>query len=228
MSAYTASGSAPAEQEHVAFSHNGSIGDLVYTDEPAVDLELIDFTANVGTLPVQAGSPSATRASDRPLPSASGGATSSFGAFSAVPGWVTPVQTQGIRVSLGKQRIPESTAAAVRRIVKASMAPQAIHDPEDRATVSLRHAVDALRFVVRFVGDRVPPPSVVPLSDGGVQLEWHRNGVDLEVTFTDEADDGVYCREVETGSRWSLPLDVAALEHVPAVVDQLIGDRAPG
>jgi hypothetical protein len=28
-----------------------------------------------------------------------------------------------------------------------------------------------------------PAPSVVPLGDGGVQLEWHRKQQDLEITF---------------------------------------------
>lgn len=28
-----------------------------------------------------------------------------------------------------------------------------------------------------------PPPNVVPLSDGGVQVEWHRHGHNLEIEF---------------------------------------------
>jgi len=32
-----------------------------------------------------------------------------------------------------------------------------------------------------------PPPSVVPLGDGGIQLEWHRKQQDLEMSFP--ADD---------------------------------------
>jgi hypothetical protein len=32
-----------------------------------------------------------------------------------------------------------------------------------------------------------PAPSVVPLGDGGLQLEWHRKQQDLEITFA--ADD---------------------------------------
>jgi len=29
--------------------------------------------------------------------------------------------------------------------------------------------------------DGTPVPSIVPTNSGGIQLEWHRNGVDLEI-----------------------------------------------
>ena len=32
-----------------------------------------------------------------------------------------------------------------------------------------------------------PAPSVVPLSDGGIQLEWHRHGRNLEIEFPTDA-----------------------------------------
>jgi hypothetical protein len=40
-------------------------------------------------------------------------------------------------------------------------------------------AISAAR---RFL-DGLDHPSVVPTSDGGVQVEWHVNGVDVEVLF---------------------------------------------
>ena len=43
-------------------------------------------------------------------------------------------------------------------------------------------AVKALLALLIEVGDdRMPPPSIVPAWNGGVQAEWHRNGVDLEI-----------------------------------------------
>jgi hypothetical protein len=34
-----------------------------------------------------------------------------------------------------------------------------------------------------ILGPTSPAPRVVPLSSGGLQLEWHRQGIDLEVVF---------------------------------------------
>lgn len=39
--------------------------------------------------------------------------------------------------------------------------------------VAVIHANRAVRFLRRFMTDALPRPDVVPLNDGGVQLEWH-------------------------------------------------------
>lgn len=36
----------------------------------------------------------------------------------------------------------------------------------------------------RVVQEDTPPPSVVPTRPGGVQLEWHTNGIDLEIEIS--------------------------------------------
>src|ERR1035438_4373800 len=41
----------------------------------------------------------------------------------------------------------------------------------------------ALLLLVEVMDNDAPPPSVVPLSDGGVQVEWHRHGHNLEIEF---------------------------------------------
>ena len=43
--------------------------------------------------------------------------------------------------------------------------------------------VAALKLVFDILRDDTPAPSVVPTSRGGLQLEWHTRGVDLEVEF---------------------------------------------
>jgi hypothetical protein len=47
---------------------------------------------------------------------------------------------------------------------------------------------DASMFALNVLGDimrpRTPIPQVVPSSVGGVQLEWHEKGVDLEIHIT--------------------------------------------
>jgi hypothetical protein len=54
-------------------------------------------------------------------------------------------------------------------------------------------AIAAVRFLaeVAVASPDVHQPSIVPLADGGIQVEWHRSGIDLEVTFSDD-EPGVY------------------------------------
>ena len=51
----------------------------------------------------------------------------------------------------------------------------------------------AVRFLasVAVASPGVHEPSIVPLSDGGIQVEWHRGGIDLEISFSDD-EPGVY------------------------------------
>jgi hypothetical protein len=41
----------------------------------------------------------------------------------------------------------------------------------------------ALMVLVEVLENDAPGPSVVPLSDGGIQIEWHRRGRNLEIEF---------------------------------------------
>ena len=44
-------------------------------------------------------------------------------------------------------------------------------------------AVNQLMEVLsQVLPDKAPPPAVVPTWLGGAQVEWHRNGVDLEIS----------------------------------------------
>lgn len=52
-------------------------------------------------------------------------------------------------------------------------------------------AIDAATFLTKVAFPGIAAPSITPLADGGVQVEWHRGGLDIEVAFSDE-DPGVY------------------------------------
>ena len=53
------------------------------------------------------------------------------------------------------------------------------------ATRTQPEAVERLLQVLTEILDsQAPPPSIVPTHAGGVQAEWHRNGVDLEIEVT--------------------------------------------
>jgi hypothetical protein len=83
-------------------------------------------------------------------------------------------------------------------------------------------AIEALLFFARALPAGAAPPSLSPLNDGGVQAEWHRGGVDVEVTFSpQESERGVYIRDKATGDEQDLPLEVAAFRAA-------VGDRLGG
>ena len=55
---------------------------------------------------------------------------------------------------------------------------------EPIAESAIRRTISHLHF---FLRDETPEPSVVPTNDGGVQLEWHGAGVDIEAKFPPSA-----------------------------------------
>jgi len=48
-------------------------------------------------------------------------------------------------------------------------------------SIDLRTATFAVSILFEFLSESDPLPSVVPTSCGGIQLEWHEGGVDLEI-----------------------------------------------
>jgi hypothetical protein len=83
-----------------------------------------------------------------------------------------------------------------------------------------KSAASLIGFLSRALDRRAPAPSLAPLSDGGIQAEWHRGGLDVEILVSDdEGESGVYVRDRETGAEQEFPLDVARFRE--AVSDRL-------
>jgi hypothetical protein len=52
-----------------------------------------------------------------------------------------------------------------------------------------RHAIDsAIELLRRIVQHDTQKPAVVPMNRGGIQIEWHTRGVDLEIEITPHGD----------------------------------------
>lgn len=73
-------------------------------------------------------------------------------------------------------------------------------------------ANEAVEAAIAFLVDAIPArpnvvaPAVVPTVRGGLQLEWHRQGVDLEIEFGPDAS-GSWCAEDrETAETVEAPL----------------------
>jgi hypothetical protein len=84
-------------------------------------------------------------------------------------------------------------------------------------SMTLGSALGLLRVLMQ---NDTPAPSVVPTSRGGVQLEWHVKGIDLEVEFLTPTDLHVIFEDQRTGTEWEadMPSDISRLAEVIALL----------
>lgn len=93
-------------------------------------------------------------------------------------------------------------------------------DSYGAARVDRRNIVRALNFLIQVVGGNAPVPNIVALPDGGLQLEWHRGGMDVEVEFSEGVDQGLYFRQA--GTEWEGPTEAGFDEF--SIAQRLVGD----
>jgi hypothetical protein len=58
---------------------------------------------------------------------------------------------------------------------------------------------EAMNLMNTLLAPSSPAPRVVPLSSGGLQLEWHRKGIDLEIVFDRDEEPFFYARNRVSG-----------------------------
>ena len=93
----------------------------------------------------------------------------------------------------------------------------AIEDADEEALspADPKNVSRALGFLSEALPRNAAPPSFSPLNDGGVQAEWHRGGLDVEVIFSDDPDEsGIYVHDKATGEERELPLTRAVFVAV--------------
>lgn len=67
-------------------------------------------------------------------------------------------------------------------------------------------AVTSVLALLREVmPDDAPAPQIVPTAAGGVQMEWHMRGIDLEVCVRPTGEGWVLFEDLETGEEWEGP-----------------------
>lgn len=71
----------------------------------------------------------------------------------------------------------------------------------------------AWHLLLAIMRDDLPPPSLVPTARGGVQIEWHTRGIDLEIEVADPARFLVSFEDAQTGENWEKEIgeDASAL-----------------
>jgi hypothetical protein len=67
---------------------------------------------------------------------------------------------------------------------------------------TLVSALKAFQVLDQIMTGDAPLPAFVPTNRGGIQLEWHRNGTDLEVEITPDGRSLVCFEDERTGQVW--------------------------
>lgn len=65
----------------------------------------------------------------------------------------------------------------------------------DAAPIDLETIAVACDLVQSAMLVSTPPPSVVPTVRGGVQLEWHRNGIDFEIRIDSPSQASIFVED---------------------------------
>ncbi len=80
--------------------------------------------------------------------------------------------------------------------------------------IRIEAAAAALRIASEILANETTPPVVVPIPDGGLQLEWHSRQSDLEIVVGPEGAASAFYRNTATADTHEFD---KALEHLPAL-----------
>lgn len=61
---------------------------------------------------------------------------------------------------------------------------------------------EAGRFLATVMAPSTPAPIIVPTGGGGLQLEWHRAGLDVELLFGEDDLPELYVGDLSSGREW--------------------------
>ncbi len=83
-----------------------------------------------------------------------------------------------------------------------------------------RCALATTRLLLSLLDSRTPKPCVVPTARGGIQLEWHRAGADLEVRIESPTRCEVYFEDHREGTEREMTL-MGNLRPLARLLDRL-------
>ena len=75
-------------------------------------------------------------------------------------------------------------------------------------------AASALKLLVKVAPADVPPPIVVPTTQGGILLEWHMREIDLEIETLEAASVHVFYEDDREGREWEGDLGIDEAEPI--------------
>jgi len=124
-------------------------------------------------------------------------------------------QGETIKINIGKDPRPwvEPTVQSLKKLL--DLPPD--WDSYGGSPIDPTCVYAALILVSGILPDNAPAPSVVPTSRGGLQLEWHTRGVDLEVEFLSSTRVCGLFEDVIAGTSWEKDLSFDLRPLVDAI-----------
>ncbi len=90
--------------------------------------------------------------------------------------------------------------------------------------IQIEHVDLAAWLVSHLMRPDTPTPSIIPTASGGVQIEWHSEGIDFEVETVGPTELSVYFRDSATGLEWERDID-SDWSEITRVLDDMTRRR---
>ena len=88
------------------------------------------------------------------------------------PGLVVEIQARG--------PLPESFLKSIQGVADLLSLPSGWSSYSAKP-IAPQNATRAIRLLAEFLRPEIPPPLIVPTVRGGIQLEWHTKGINIEI-----------------------------------------------
>jgi hypothetical protein len=103
--------------------------------------------------------------------------------------------------SSAPQRLPDWVAQVVPRLVELSKLPPG-WDSRKAAPIERGAIARALEIMAEVMEWHGPVPAIIPTVEGGVLLEWHRVGLEMEIEVEPTGDTCVMFQAVDGSRAW--------------------------
>ncbi len=80
-------------------------------------------------------------------------------------------------------------------------------DSYEASPVSPRAVASALTLLDQVMSERTLMPAIVPMVDGGVQIEWHSRGIEFEIEVSPSGRLHAYFENARHNKQWEGELD---------------------
>jgi len=101
-------------------------------------------------------------------------------------------------------------------------------DSYGAAPIRQEFLASASSLLQSIMDEDTPLPSIVPTTPGGVQVEWHCDGIDLEIEIESTSRINVYFEDARTGVSWeeAFTSDLHKLSTVVSMLSHHAANRA--
>ena len=83
----------------------------------------------------------------------------------------------------------------------------------------------AEELLLTLVQPETPWPTIVPTARGGIEIEWHTRGIDLEINFSSANQVSVSFENLRASTEWERDLSFADYKPLIEVVTTLSGNE---